>query len=48
MSCAPTTGHTPVLDDRHQTAAIAHWLGDASPWPAEFSLLLAPPCSARR
>lgn len=44
----PATGHTPVLDDRHQTAAIADWLADPAPEPADRSLLLAPPRGAVR
>lgn len=38
----PDTGHTPVLADRHQTAAIGDWLlGDGG--PAEFSVPHAGP-----
>ncbi|MBX3634713.1 MAG: alpha/beta hydrolase [Rubrivivax sp.] len=44
----PATGHTPVLDDRHQTATIAGWLADPAPEPAEYSLLPAPPRVAAR
>ncbi len=39
----PATGHTPVLDDRHQTASIADWLLDAAPLPVACTLLPAPP-----
>ncbi|MBX3600720.1 MAG: alpha/beta hydrolase [Rubrivivax sp.] len=44
----PATGHTPVLDDRHQTAAIADWLADPAPAPVQYSLTLAPPRGAGR
>lgn len=44
----PQTGHTPVLDDRHHTAAIADWVADPAPEPAEYLLLPAPPRVAAR
>jgi pimeloyl-ACP methyl ester carboxylesterase len=38
----PATGHTPVLDDRNQTAAIGAWLADPAPVATAYSVLLAP------
>lgn len=38
----PNTGHTPVLSDRHQTAAIGEWLHSTDPVSNEMSLLHAP------
>lgn len=38
----PRTGHTPVLNDRHQTALVADWLCGAWPAGGELSVPLAP------